>query len=111
MFQKLGCAYYFGAEFPEVLKWHDQLFIPNENIKQPNLYSPSQCAGVRINEINYFIFAFGITLYPEQVPEYLYLYSQALKSDGNYIKANQVLGLFNAKRDNDKRGALFVDAK
>jgi outer membrane protein OmpA-like peptidoglycan-associated protein/tetratricopeptide (TPR) repeat protein len=51
------------------------------------------------------------TLYPNQEPEYLYRYSQVLKSDENYIKADQMLEQFNAKRGNDKRGALFVDNK
>jgi outer membrane protein OmpA-like peptidoglycan-associated protein/tetratricopeptide (TPR) repeat protein len=50
-------------------------------------------------------------LYPNQEPEYLYRYSQALKSVGNYAKADQMLEQFNAISGNDKRGALFVDNK
>jgi outer membrane protein OmpA-like peptidoglycan-associated protein/tetratricopeptide (TPR) repeat protein len=50
-------------------------------------------------------------LYPNQEPEYLYRYSQALKSAGNYAKADQMLEQFNAKSGNDKRGALFIDNK
>jgi outer membrane protein OmpA-like peptidoglycan-associated protein/tetratricopeptide (TPR) repeat protein len=51
------------------------------------------------------------TSYPEQEPEYFYRYSQALKSAGNYVKADQMLEKFNAKRGNDKRGTLFIDNK
>lgn len=51
------------------------------------------------------------TLYPEQDPEYFYRYSQALKSAGDYVKADQMLEKFNAKSGNDKRGTLFVDNK
>jgi outer membrane protein OmpA-like peptidoglycan-associated protein/tetratricopeptide (TPR) repeat protein len=50
-------------------------------------------------------------LYPEQEPEYYYRYSQALKSTGNYVKADQMLEQFNSKAGNDKRGALFVENK
>lgn len=50
-------------------------------------------------------------LYPEQEPEYYYRYSQALKSGGNYAKADQMMEQFNAKISNDKRGALFTDDK
>jgi outer membrane protein OmpA-like peptidoglycan-associated protein/tetratricopeptide (TPR) repeat protein len=51
------------------------------------------------------------TLYPEQEPEYFYRYSEALKSGGNYAKADQMLEQFNIKSGNDKRGVLFVDNK
>jgi len=49
------------------------------------------------------------TLYPEQEPEYFYRYSQALKSIGDYAKADQMLEQFNLKTSNDKRGILFKD--
>ncbi|WP_281226883.1 OmpA family protein [Flavobacterium aquiphilum] len=77
MFQKLGNAYYFGAEFSKALKWYEQLFA----------------------------------LYPNQDPEYFYRYSQTLKSNGDYAKANQILEQFNEKKANDKRGLLFKDNK
>jgi outer membrane protein OmpA-like peptidoglycan-associated protein/tetratricopeptide (TPR) repeat protein len=51
------------------------------------------------------------TLYPEQEPEYYYRYSQALKSAGNYVKADQMLEQFNAKSTSDKRATLFADNK
>jgi len=51
------------------------------------------------------------TLYPDQEPEYFYRYSQALKSGGNYVKADQMLEQFNQKAGNDKRGILFKDNK
>jgi outer membrane protein OmpA-like peptidoglycan-associated protein/tetratricopeptide (TPR) repeat protein len=50
-------------------------------------------------------------LYPNQEPEYLYRYSQTLKSAGDYAKADQMLEQFNVKKGNDKRGALFFDNK
>lgn len=48
-------------------------------------------------------------LYPEQEPEYIYRYSQVLKSVGDYVKADQMLEQFNLKTSNDKRGILFKD--
>ncbi|WP_264565608.1 OmpA family protein [Flavobacterium sp. N3904] len=48
-------------------------------------------------------------LYPNQEPEYFYRYSQALKSIGDYTKADLMLEQFNAKTGNDKRGILFKD--
>lgn len=75
MFQKLGNAYYFKAEFSKALKWYEQLF----------------------------------SLYPNQEPEYFYRYSQALKSNGDYAKADQMLEQFNQKSTSDKRGVLFKD--
>lgn len=77
MFQKLGNAYYFKAEFLEALKWYEQLF----------------------------------SLYPNQEPEYFYRYSQALKSKGDYAKADQILEQFSQKTVSDKRGLLFKDNK
>ncbi|PZX93512.1 flagellar motor protein MotB [Flavobacterium aquariorum] len=49
------------------------------------------------------------TLYPNQDPEYFYRYSQTLKSNGDYGKADQMLEQFNQKTSNDKRGLLFKD--
>ncbi|HEU4788157.1 MAG TPA: OmpA family protein [Flavobacterium sp.] len=51
------------------------------------------------------------TLYPNQEPEYFYRYSQALKSNGDYAKADQMLNQFNQKKVDDKRGILFKDNK
>ncbi|QKJ62458.1 OmpA family protein [Flavobacterium sp. M31R6] len=48
-------------------------------------------------------------LYPNQEPEYFYRYSQTLKSNGDYSKADQMLEQFNQKTTNDKRGKLFKD--
>ncbi|PVX45398.1 outer membrane protein OmpA-like peptidoglycan-associated protein [Flavobacterium sp. 103] len=48
-------------------------------------------------------------LYPNQEPEYFYRYSQTLKSNGDYSKADQMLEQFNQKTSNDKRGKLFKD--
>jgi outer membrane protein OmpA-like peptidoglycan-associated protein/tetratricopeptide (TPR) repeat protein len=48
-------------------------------------------------------------LYPNQDPEYFYRYSHALKSTGNYAKADQMLEDFNLKTGNDKRGVLFKE--
>lgn len=42
-----------------------------------------------------------------QQAEYLYRYSQCLKSDGNYAKADEILELFSEKSPSDKRGILF----
>jgi outer membrane protein OmpA-like peptidoglycan-associated protein len=50
-------------------------------------------------------------LYPNQEPEYFYRYAQALKSTGNYTKADQMLVQFNQKTSNDKRGILFKENK
>jgi outer membrane protein OmpA-like peptidoglycan-associated protein len=49
--------------------------------------------------------------YPVQQPEYYYRYSQALKSIGNYVKADKMLEQFNAKNGNDSRGVLFKNNK
>lgn len=49
--------------------------------------------------------------YPAQLPEYYYRYSQALKSIGNYVKADKMLEQFNAKNGNDNRGLLFKNNK
>nr|WP_315257973.1 OmpA family protein [uncultured Flavobacterium sp.] len=48
-------------------------------------------------------------VYPNQEPEYFYRYSQALKSTGDYVKADQILEQFNQKTGNDKRGILFKE--
>ncbi|AOW09162.1 OmpA family protein [Flavobacterium gilvum] len=50
-------------------------------------------------------------LYPNQEPEYFYRYSQTLKSNGDYAKADQMLEQFNQKSVNDKRGLLFKENK
>ncbi|KUJ60266.1 flagellar motor protein MotB [Flavobacteriaceae bacterium CRH] len=42
-----------------------------------------------------------------QEAEYLYRYSQCLKSAGNYTKADEILDLFSEKAPLDKRGILF----
>lgn len=47
------------------------------------------------------------SIYPNQEPEYFYRYSQALKSSGDYTKADQMLEQFILKTNNDKRGGLF----
>lgn len=44
---------------------------------------------------------------PQQEPEYLYRYSQSLKSAGDYAKADKVLEDFNKKSNTDSRGILF----
>lgn len=49
--------------------------------------------------------------YPVQEAEYYYRYSQALKSIGNYAKADQMLEQFNSKSGNDSRGILFKKNK
>jgi outer membrane protein OmpA-like peptidoglycan-associated protein len=49
--------------------------------------------------------------YPAQQPEYYYRYAQALKSIGNYAKADKMLEQFSAKNGNDSRGLLFKDNK
>jgi outer membrane protein OmpA-like peptidoglycan-associated protein/tetratricopeptide (TPR) repeat protein len=46
-----------------------------------------------------------------QEPEYFYRYSQALKSTGDYAKADTMLEQFNAKSGNDKRAKLFESNK
>lgn len=43
----------------------------------------------------------------QQETEYLYRYSQCLKSAGNYTKADTILEKFNQKLTTDKRGLLF----
>lgn len=47
----------------------------------------------------------------EQEPEYYYRYSQTLKSIGNYVKANQILEIFNTKAASDLRAKLFENQK
>lgn len=42
-----------------------------------------------------------------QEAEYLYRYSQCLKSAGNYTKSDQILDIFSEKAPLDKRGILF----
>ncbi|MFI0491765.1 OmpA family protein [Flavobacterium sp.] len=46
-----------------------------------------------------------------QEPEYYYRYSQALKSTGDYAKADTMLEQFNTKSGNDKRAQLFESNK
>jgi outer membrane protein OmpA-like peptidoglycan-associated protein/tetratricopeptide (TPR) repeat protein len=46
-----------------------------------------------------------------QEAEYIYRYSQALKSIGDYANANKMLEQFNAKSVNDKRAQLFENNK
>ncbi|MCV9934127.1 OmpA family protein [Flavobacterium sp. LS1R47] len=46
-----------------------------------------------------------------QEPEYYYRYSQALKSVGNYTKANMMLEEFNKKSGNDLRAKLYDNNK
>jgi outer membrane protein OmpA-like peptidoglycan-associated protein/tetratricopeptide (TPR) repeat protein len=47
----------------------------------------------------------------EQESEYYYRYSQALKSVGNYDKANKMLDNFNKKAGNDLRAKLYENQK
>ena len=47
----------------------------------------------------------------EQQAEYYYRYSQALKSIGNYAKADKMLEEFNKKSGNDQRAKLFMENK
>lgn len=47
----------------------------------------------------------------KQEAEYLYRYSQCLKSDGNYRKADEVLVKFNEKSVSDRRAALIRKEK
>lgn len=42
-----------------------------------------------------------------QEAEYLYIYSQCLKSAGNYTKSDEILDIFSEKAPLDKRGILF----
>jgi outer membrane protein OmpA-like peptidoglycan-associated protein/tetratricopeptide (TPR) repeat protein len=46
-----------------------------------------------------------------QAPEYFYRYSQALKSIGEYAKADKMLEQFNIKSGNEKRAKLFENHK
>jgi outer membrane protein OmpA-like peptidoglycan-associated protein/tetratricopeptide (TPR) repeat protein len=46
-----------------------------------------------------------------QEADYLYKYSQCLKSDGNYSKADQILEKFSQKAPSDKRAVLFLKNK
>ena len=46
-------------------------------------------------------------LNPNQEAEYLYRYSQCLKSAGNYTKSDEVLDIFSEKMPLDKRGIIF----
>ncbi len=46
---------------------------------------------------------------PQQEPEYYYRYAQALKAVENYMKADQMLALFNQKTKTDSRGILFAN--
>ncbi|MCG9791752.1 OmpA family protein [Flavobacterium algicola] len=46
-----------------------------------------------------------------QEPEYLYRYSECLKSMGEYKKADKILEQFNAKSGNDIRAQLFENNK
>lgn len=48
---------------------------------------------------------------PNQEPEYLYRYSQTLKSIGDYAKADLMLDKFNKKSGNDSRAKLFETNK
>ncbi|MDD5149215.1 MAG: OmpA family protein [Flavobacterium sp.] len=48
---------------------------------------------------------------PEQVPEYYYRYSQALKSLGDYTNADKMLEQFNVKSGNDQRAKLYLTHK
>lgn len=47
----------------------------------------------------------------EQEPEYYYRYAQTLKANGDYAKADKILGAFNKKTATDKRGILFENNK
>ena len=77
LFQRLGNAYYFNANFEKAAKWYDALFLMNKN----------------------------------QGPEYLYRYSQALKSKGDYNKANKILDQFEKTSENDLRAKLYQKHK
>ena len=77
LFQRLGNAYYFNANFEKAAKWYDALFLMNKN----------------------------------QGPEYLYRYSQALKSKGDYNKANKILDQFEKTTENDLRAKLYQKHK
>jgi len=47
----------------------------------------------------------------EQEPEFYYRYSQALKSVGNYSRANEMMELFDKKSANDTRAKLYASHK
>ena len=51
------------------------------------------------------------SLNSQQEPEYFYRYAQALKSTGNYEKADKMLSAFNEKVNADTRGILFHNNK
>jgi outer membrane protein OmpA-like peptidoglycan-associated protein/tetratricopeptide (TPR) repeat protein len=47
----------------------------------------------------------------DQEPEYLFRYSQTLKSIGDYVNANKMLEQFNVKSGNETRAQLFENNK
>ena len=77
LFQRLGNAYYFNADFEKAAKWYSALFSMNKN----------------------------------QGSEYLYRYSQTLKSTGEYDKAAKMLDQFNKATGNDLRAKLYEKHK
>ena len=77
LFQRLGNAYYFKADFEKAAKWYSALFSMNT----------------------------------AQEPEYLYRYSQTLKSTGDYEKATKILSQFSKATMNDLRAKLYEKNK
>ena len=77
LFQRLGNAYYFKADFEKAAKWYSDIFTMNKN----------------------------------QESEYLYRYSQTLKSTGDYEKAAKMLDQFSKVSMNDLRAKLYEKNK
>jgi outer membrane protein OmpA-like peptidoglycan-associated protein/tetratricopeptide (TPR) repeat protein len=44
---------------------------------------------------------------PEQQPEFYYRYSQSLRATKDYVKADEMMSIFNSKSGNDARAQLF----
>jgi outer membrane protein OmpA-like peptidoglycan-associated protein/tetratricopeptide (TPR) repeat protein len=73
LFQRLGDANYFNANYENAFVWYNKLYELNPN-----------CSS-----------------------EYLFRYSQCLKSTGDYDKANTILSYFSKKEKGELRAELF----
>lgn len=85
-------AYEKGDKSPELFKKLGNTYYFNANL---------ETAAKWYNEL----FALNVAV----EPEYYFRYSQALKSIGNYDKANEMLLLFHKKAKADSRGKNFIN--
>ena len=77
--KKLGDSYYLTAEYQEAVKWYGQLIDSSKENDKKTIE-----------------------------PEYYFRYAQSLKSINRYDLADEQMNTFNAVKETDSRGEMFI---